>query len=390
MKAIEKAKEVEQYVIDMRRYFHQHPELSWEEFDTADKIEEELDKMNISHKRVCGTGIIGLIEGSEKRPIIGIRADIDALAVEEDTNLEFKSINDGVMHACGHDAHMAMLLGTAKILNDNKDKLKCTVKLIFQPAEEFIQDSGAKHLALLDEIKDIDNIVGAHIWSYLDTGGVSVESGPRLSSADTFKIEIEGEGGHGAKPDESIDPIITAASIVSNLQTIVSREISPMEPSVLSICSINSGNSANIIPNSAVLEGTTRTFNNEIREKMPERMERIISNISKSFRSDYNFEYYPGTPPTVNEEKSSYVAEEAVKKALGEESLVKYDASMVGEDFSKLLNIIPGCFAFIGARNEEEDKMYAHHSPKFDIDESAMKNGVAFFVQYVLNMQNEI
>lgn len=191
-------------------------------------------------------------------------------------------------------------------------------------------------------------------------------------------------------PNQAIDPIVTASAVVSNLQTLISREISPMDPCVLSICSVNSGSSANIIPDIAILEGTTRTFSNEVRENLPEQMERVIANTCKTFRAEYNFEYYPGTPPTINEEKSSAIAEESVRKVLGQKGLVKYAASMVGEDFSKMLAKIPGCLAFVGGRNEKEDKAYPHHNPKFDIDESAMKSGVAFFVQYVLDMQYEI
>jgi len=390
MNLLDEVNKIEEYIIEMRRYFHMNPELSWKEFNTSNKICDELDKMNIDYKRVCKTGVIGIIEGNNKKPIIGIRADIDALPVKEETNLEYKSLNEGVMHACGHDAHIAMLLGAAKILNKYKNKLNCTVKLIFQPAEECINDSGAKYLTTMDEIKDIDNIVAAHIWNYLDVGTISVEAGPRLSSADTFKIEIKGKGGHGAMPNQSIDPIVVSASIINNMQTLVSREISPNEPCVLSICSINSGSSFNIIPESSILEGTTRTFSNKIRDSLPEKMERIISNTCKAFRAEYNFSYYQGTPPTINEENSSTVAEKSAKKILEEKGLVKYEPSMIGEDFAKLLEIIPGCLAFIGARNEKEDKIYPHHNPKFDIDETAMKNGVAFFVQYVYDIQDEL
>lgn len=390
MNVLEEVKKIEDYMIEMRRYFHQNAELSWKEFKTADKIAEELDKMEIPYTRVCGTGIIGTIEGNKEKPIIGIRADIDALPIIEETGLEFKSLDENVMHACGHDSHMAMLLGAAKVLNDNRDKLNCTVKLIFQPAEEYINDSGAKHLVLLDEIKEIDNIVAAHIWPYIETGKVSVEAGPRLSSADTFEIKVSGKGGHGGIPDQAVDPIVVAASLVNNLQSLVSREIPSKEPCVVSICSINSGNSANVIPDFAILEGTTRTFNNDIRNSLPKKIERIISNTCKAFRADYEFIYHEGTPPTINEEESSKIAEESVIKALGEDALIKHDPSMIGEDFAKLLGIIPGCLAFVGTRNEEEGKIYPNHNPKFDIDECSMKYGSAFFIEYVLNMQNKI
>lgn len=390
MNVLEEAKKTEQYVINTRRYFHKYPELSWQEVKTSDKICQELEQMGIPYTRVCKTGVIGVIEGKKGKPVIGIRADIDALAVKESTNLEFQSCSEGVMHACGHDAHIAMLLGAAKILSEHKDELECTVKLIFQPAEEFIKDSGAKHLILVDEMQDVDNIVAVHIWNNLDAGSISVEAGPRLSSADTFKIEVIGKGGHGAMPNQTIDPIVTASTLVSKLQTVASREISPMEPFVLSICSFNAGSSANIIPDKAVMEGTTRTFSNEIRESMPNIMERIISKTCESFNAKYNFEYYPGTPPTINEEKSSKIAEGAVKKILGEAGVEKLPPSMIGEDFSKMLAKIPGCLALVGSRNEAKGKVYPHHSAGFDIDETAMKNGVAFFVQYVLDMQNRI
>lgn len=390
MNAFKEAKNIEEYVIEMRRYFHKHPEMSWKEVSTSNKICEELDKMNIPYTRVCDTGVIGVIEGNKKRPVIGIRADIDALPIMEETDLEFKSVNDGVMHACGHDSHIAMLLGAAKILSDHKDELDCTVKLLFQPAEEFIMDSGAKHMILVDEMKDIDNIVASHIWGNLDAGTISVDVGPRMSSADTFKIEIKGKGGHGAMPADAIDPIVASSILVSSLQTLVSRELPPMEPCVISVCSFNSGSAANVIPDVAVLEGTTRSFNNEIRESYPEKLERVIKNTCETFRTDYNFEYYPGTPATINEENSSALAQDAVRKILGEEGLVKADPSMGGEDFAKMLAKIPGCIAFIGTRNVEKGKVYSIHNPKFDIDESVMKNGVAFFVQYVLDMQYKI
>lgn len=390
MKAFEEAKRVEDYLVEMRRHFHKYPEVSWKEVETSNKICQELDKMAISYTRVCETGVIGLIEGNKKKPLIGIRADIDALPIEEETDLEFKSVNKGVMHACGHDSHIAMLLGTAKVLSENKDKLNCSVKLVFQPAEEFIMDSGAAHMMKVDEMKDIDNIVAAHIWPNIESGTISVEAGPRMSSADTYKIEIQGKGGHGAMPSYAIDPIVVGSALVNNLQTLVSREIHPKEASVVSVCSFNSGSAANVIPDLALLEGTTRAFNNEIRNKYPERMERIIKATCETFRAGYNFEYYYGTPATINDEESSAIAEKAVIKALGEDALVQAESSMGGEDFSKMLAEIPGCLAFVGTRNEAKGKTHSIHHPSFDLDEDVMKNGVAFFVQYVLEMQEHL
>ncbi|HLR20395.1 MAG TPA: amidohydrolase, partial [Tissierellaceae bacterium] len=381
---------IEDYLIDMRRYFHMNPELSWEEYETSKKIQEELEDMGIEYEVVLETGIIGTIVGNKQGPIIGIRADIDALPVNEETGLEFSSKNEGKMHACGHDAHTAMLLTTGKLLKEMKDELGCIVKLIFQPAEEFIEDSGAEYMSELDELKDLDSIVALHIWSDIESGLISVNSGPRLASADTFEIEVIGKGGHGAMPHGSVDPVMMSAALISNLQTLASREYNPMDTFVLSVCTLDAGTVPNIIPEKVIMEGTTRTFNDEVRDLLEGKMERVIENTVKTFRGDYKFKYNYGTPATINNELASKVAERAVVNALGEEYLYDYPATMGGEDFAKFLQKVPGCFGFLGGRNEEKDQSYAHHNPKFDVDEDAMKNGVAFFIQYVLEMQEEL
>ena len=389
-KVLEKVKSIEDYLIDMRRHFHMNPELSWEEYETSKKIQEELENMGIEYEVVLETGIIGTIVGNKQGPVIGIRADIDALPVNEETGLEFSSKNEGKMHACGHDAHTAMLLTTGKLLKEMKDELGCIVKLIFQPAEEFIEDSGAEYMSELDELKDLDSIVALHIWSDIESGLISVNSGPRLASADTFEIEVIGKGGHGAMPHGSVDPVMMSAALISNLQTLASREYNPMDTFVLSVCTLDAGTVPNIIPEKVIMEGTTRTFNDEIRDLLEGKMERVIENTVKTFRGDYKFKYNYGTPATINNELASKVAERAVVNALGEEYLYDYPATMGGEDFAKFLQKVPGCFGFLGGRNEEKDQSYAHHNPKFDVDEDAMKNGVAFFIQYVLEMQEEL
>lgn len=375
--------EIEQYIIKMRRYFHENPEESWKEFNTQKKICEELKSMGIDYIKSCKTGVIGFLGNKGKKPIIGVRADIDALPICEATNLFFASKNKNVMHACGHDGHIAMLLGTAKLLKKFENFLKGEVRLFFQPAEEFIADSGAKYMSECDEFNEVDSIIGAHIWSYIPTGKISLEAGPRLASADTYDIIIKGKGGHGAMPDQCIDPIICGSTLVNTLQSIVSREIIPTEPVVISVCSFNSGSSFNIIPNEAKLSGTVRTFNNSIREKIPEKMERIISNIVKSYRAEYEFKFHYGTPATINDIKASKIASNAVEKLYGKEAIVTYPAAMLGEDFAKMLSKKQGCFVLIGCRNEEKRIVEPHHNPKFDLDEDALKYGVGFFIQYV-------
>lgn len=381
--------EIEKYIIEMRRYFHENAEESWKEYNTQRKICEELENMGIEYIKSCKTGVIGFLGNKGKKPIIGIRADIDALPICEATNLNFSSKNKNVMHACGHDGHIAMLLGTAKILKKFENFLEGEVRLFFQPAEEFIEDSGAKYMSECEEFKQLDNVIGAHIWSYLPTGKISVEAGPRLASADTYDIIIKGKGGHGAMPDQCVDPIICGCTLVNALQSIVSREIKPTEPVVLSVCSFNSGSSFNIIPNEAKLSGTIRTFNNEIRDSIPEKMERIISDITHSYRADYEFKFHYGTPATINEEYSSKIAAKVVETLYGKDAIMKYPAAMLGEDFAKMLAKKSGCFALIGCRNEEKGIIEPHHNSKFDIDEDALKYGVGFFVQYVFEYIND-
>lgn len=376
------------YLVKMRRYFHQHPELSWKEIETTNAIAKELESMGIPYKKLEKTGLIATIKGKSDKPVIGLRADIDALPITEVKDLDYKSQNEGVMHACGHDSHITMLLGAAKMLCEIRDQLNCTIKLIFQPAEEIIE--GAKSIVDNEEIRSCDNMMAIHIFPYLPVGTISVEAGPRFSSADTIKIKIKGKGGHGSTPSDAIDPIVTASAVISNLQTIASREIKATETCVVSICTFHCGTLSNIIFEEADLSGTVRTFSPEVRERLPEIIERIISNTCKTFRADYEFEYIYGTAPTINDEASSKRAEIAVKKILGDKGLVKHDRITMGEDFSWFLNNAPGYLALVGCRNEAEDKAYPLHHEKFDIDENAMVNGSALFVQYVLETMDNI
>lgn len=382
------AQENREYIYGLRRYFHENPELSWEEVNTTKRIAEELEKLNIPYRLLPKTGLVATLEGNKKRPIIGLRADIDALPVNEKRECNFKSKIEGKMHACGHDAHIAMLLGAAKILSENREKLDCTVRFIFQPAEEVIQ--GARTLLTDKEVMECDNLMAIHIFPYLPVGTISVEEGPRFTSADTIKIKVIGKGGHGSMPHQTVDPIMVAAHVITSLQTIASREINPNETCVVSICTVHAGTLSNIIPNDVQLTGTVRTFNPKIREQLPSIIERIIKNTCSSFRASYEYEFIYGTPATINEKKSSERAERAVKKILGEKGLIKYEKTPGGEDFAWLLEKIPGYLAFVGCRNEEEEYIYPLHHEKFGIDEKGMINGAALFVQYVLETQTEI
>lgn len=379
---IDKINENKEYVINLRRYFHENPELSWEEVNTSKRIRKELEEMNIPYELVKDIGVIGHIKGKGEGKRLGIRADIDALPVKEETGLSFASKNEGVMHACGHDAHISILLVAAKILNELKDEFKGEILIIFQPAEEYIQDSGAKYLSQVPEIKSLDRIIGLHIWGDIDSGSASLNEGPIMASADTFDIYIKGISGHGASPHKSIDPIVAGSMVVNALQTIVSRENDPLEPQVISVTAFNSGNSKNVIPETAHLEGTTRSFNNDLRSKYKSEMQRVLEGVAITTRAEIKLDYHDGTPATVNEKESTEMGIEVAKEVFKDGFIEDYPQLMGGEDFAKYLLNIPGCFLLLGGAGKKGK--IAQHNEKFDIDEDALKLGVEYFVKYAI------
>lgn len=379
---IDKINENKDYVINLRRYFHENPELSWEEVNTSKRIRKELEEMNIPYELVKDIGVIGHIKGKGEGKRLGIRADIDALPVKEETGLSFASKNEGVMHACGHDAHISILLGAAKILNELKDEFKGEILIIFQPAEEYIQDSGAKYLSQVPEIKSLDRIIGLHIWGDIESGSASLKEGPIMASADTFDIYIKGISGHGASPNKSIDPIVAGSMVVNALQTIVSRENDPLEPQVISVTAFNSGNSKNVIPENAHLEGTTRSFNNDLRSKYKSEMQRVLEGVAITTRTKIELDYHDGTPATVNEKESTEMGIEVAKEVFKDGFIEDYPQLMGGEDFAKYLLNIPGCFLLLGGAGKKGK--IAQHNEKFDIDEDALKLGVEYFVKYAI------
>ncbi|NLW42759.1 MAG: amidohydrolase [Tissierellia bacterium] len=377
------SKEIEDYIIDMRRHFHENPELSWEEVKTSKRIIDELKDMGIEARQITKTGAIGILNPEKEGPVLAIRADIDALPVQEENEIDFISKNNGVMHACGHDAHASMLLGAAKAMSLIKDKLGKIV-FLFQPAEEFIKDSGAKHVVeeKILENENVDRIITIHIWNPIESGKVALQEGPIMASADTFKIEILGKGGHGAQPQQTVDPITIGTLLVENLQHLVSRENSPINPMVLSVTAFNSGNSENVIPEKAELLGTTRTFDNAKRETFPDMMDRVIKGIVEANRGEYKLTYYKGTPATINEKESVELGRKVISEIIGEENIIYQDPQMGGEDFAKYLLNIPGCLMFLGGKMPHEDA--PHHNSKFMIEEDVLKTGAEYFVKYAL------
>ncbi|MDY2986812.1 MAG: amidohydrolase [Peptoniphilus sp.] len=376
-----------EYITEIRRYFHMHPELSYQEHETTKKITEELESMGIPYEipeEEPKTGVIAWIEGNKPGRVVGIRADIDALNVTEQTEVEYKSQNEGKMHACGHDAHTAMLLGAAKILSSVKDEIEGKVYLIFQPAEEV--GSGAKYMMRQGTwYEEIENIYGAHIWSVLEAGKISVEAGERMAAADMFKIKIKGKSGHGSMPHETVDAVVVGSAVVQAIQQLVSRNYSPLDSVTVTIGSFHSGNRFNIIAGEAEMEGTNRYFSKEIADRIENDMRRVIKGVCDAYGADYELDYTYILGATINDEASSKIAEQAVEKVAGGEALQKMIKTTGGEDFSYYLKDKPGCFGFIGARNEAIGACYPHHNERFNVDEEVLANGAGVYAQYALD-----
>lgn len=381
------AAEVKDYVIELRREFHMYPEKSGEEIRTSWRVKEELDKMGILNINAGGTGIIATIKGGKPGKTVALRADMDALEVSEKTDKPYKSKNEGLMHACGHDGHTAMLLGVAKILSEIKSELPGTVKLIFQPAEEVAQGA----LRMIDDgaMDGVDNIFGMHLWSGLPTGKVSVEAGPRMAAVDVFDITVQGKGGHGSAPHEGVDAVVVASNIVMALQTIVSREFTPLEPLVVTVGKLVAGTRFNVLASEAKLEGTNRYFNPKIKDVLPQAIERIAKQVAVGYRAEAYVNYKFATSPVINDPESSSLAAKAAEKIVGRDGLVEYEKVMGGEDFAEYLKLAPGVFALVGIGNEKKGTTYPHHNPNFDLDEDVLEIGVALYLQYALDYLNQ-
>ena len=381
---------IEDELIQLRRYFHENPEKSWEEHNTQKKIMEYLDELDVPYIASTKTGVIATIRGKKSDDhIIGIRADIDALPMDDLVDCEYKSKVSGCAHTCGHDTHITMLLGTAKILSKIKDELTVTVRLLFQPAEEFIEDSGAAYMKNEEQILECDRLIALHIWSQIEAGYASLRYGPVMSAADTFDIFINGKGGHGALPHQTIDPVVAGAELVGALQKVVSREVSPLDTAVVSVTSFHSGTTFNIIPNSAHLMGTCRTFNNELRNHYPDILNRAAQGVAISTRTDIKVEYHWGPPAMINDSECVDTGRRAAAKVFGEDKLIDYEQQMGGEDFAKYKN--PKCLLMLGGGFSNPEGRFPQHSPYFDIDENVLKLGVEYFVQYVIEygLENE-
>lgn len=379
------SKEVAPEVIELRHDFHQHPEASMAEFRTTDRIAEELDKMGIPYRRFDPTGLIATIQGGQPGKTVALRADIDALSITETADVPFKSQNEGFMHACGHDTHAAMLLGAAMILNKIKDQLKGTVKLLFQPAEEVA--TGAKLAIDQGALEGVDMIFGIHIAGQVPAGVVAICPGSSCSAADIFKIKIIGSAGHGAQPEATRDATVAAAALVMNLQTIVSRELPPTQPVVVTVGKLVSGSRFNIVSGEAYMEGTCRSFDPELHHKLPGIMERIAKETAATFRCEAEVEYHMMTEPLVNDPEALELVKQATAKIVDKpEMLVISKPQMGAEDFAEYTVHAKAAFAMVGGGSKEPN-----HSDHIVFDEDSFRTGVALHCQVAydyLNGQN--
>ena len=377
-------------VISIRRKIHMHPELGFQEFKTSSLVENYLRELEIEVKtNVAKTGVVGILRGKGDSRTILLRADMDALPIEELNEVQYKSRSPGIMHACGHDGHVAMLLVAAKVLSCHRNELKGNVKFVFQPSEEKSPGGAIKMIEEgVLENPHVDYAFGIHLGNMFERGTIALREGIFMAEADSFKIIIDGIGGHGAYPHTSVDPIVIASNVVLSLQTLVSREINPINPVVVTVGKINSGDVFNVIPEKAELLGTVRTLDKDIAEDMPVRIERIVKNIAEAYRGSAKLEYDFGYPPLVNHAEESKFVKKIAELIIGRDKIIEAPISMGGEDMAYFLEKVPGAFFWLGSMNKEKgfDKLF--HSQYFDFDESVLPIGVEFHVRIAMEILN--
>ena len=378
---ISQSREIHQWIVEKRRAIHRHPELMYEEFETSRLVQNTLSELGIEYEKdIAVTGVVGLL-GNGEGPCIALRADMDALPIHEEADVEFRSEIDGKMHACGHDCHTAMLLGAARVLKDNEGEINGTIKLIFQPAEE----GGAGGKMMRDqgvlEDPDVERIFGLHVSDKLPTGTLASKEGTLLAATSSIKILVSGNGGHAAMPHLTVDPVVTGSKIVVELQTLVSRELDPLESGVISITMANAGSATNVIPSSMELQGTIRSLTSDGITRLQQRVREVAEAVAMANRCIAEVTF-PGNdfPPTVNDGECWELGRISAEEILGEECVSEMGSIMGGEDFSYYTQVIPGCFSFLGVGNPEIGAVYGVHHPKFKVDEDALSLGTAIHV----------
>lgn len=380
---------VEKYypeVVDLRRYFHRHPEISKREFNTQKKIFDVLGTLDLDIRKAAGTGIIADLKGKEPGKTIAIRADIDALAIDEEGDKPYKSQNKGACHACGHDGHTSILLGAAKILSHFKSEIKGTIRFIFQPSEEEVADgSGAAAIIRDGGLKNVDAIIGLHLWQSLPIGTAGISPGPVMAASDEFTIIIEGKAGHASMPHQTIDSILTASEIVVALNTIVGRDVDPMKQAVVSVGVFQSGKIYNAIAGKAVLKGTIRSLDESVRKDVYSHIKKIVEDICDMTGAKCSLKRDLCTYVLENDSKVTSIVLEAGREVLGQKAH-RIPPFMSSEDFSYYLQKVPGCFIFVGINNSEKNIVYPQHHPKFDIDEISLSYGLEILSRSALKL----
>ena len=377
-------------LVEWRRHLHRFPELGFREHLTAAFVQKKLTAWGIDHQSgIAGTGIVATLLGHKPGPVFAIRADMDALPIQEENEVPYRSTHDGIMHACGHDGHTAIALGTAYFLSQHPDIFCGTIKIIFQPAEE--GPGGAEPMIAAGVLKnpDVESIIGLHLWNNLPLGTVGVRSGPLMAAVELFDCTIQGRGGHGAIPQQTVDAVVVGAQVVTALQSIVARNVNPLEAAVVTVGKFQSGTAHNVIADTADLSGTVRYFNPALGDLLPKRIEAIIAGICQSYGATYQLNYYKLYPPVINDDAIANlirsVAESVVETPAG---VTPECQTMGGEDMSYFLQAVPGCYFFLGSANPERDLAYPHHHPRFDFDERALSMGVELFIRCVETYTN--
>lgn len=377
-------------MVEWRRHLHSHPELSYQEKETSAFVAAKLAEFGIEVTRSrAGYGLTGILKGSRPGKTVVLRADMDALAITEESGSEYASQNNGVMHACGHDGHTAMLLAAASYYSTRRDGLRGELRFLFQPAEE-ICPGGAKDMIAEGVLEGADAVYGLHLWTPLPFGTVGSAPGPLMASADEFFIDITGKGGHGGMPHRTVDSIVAAAALVTQLQTIVSRNADPLQPAVLSVGTIQGGSAQNIIAERCRITGTVRAFDEETRYMIRRRIEEMAVSVAAVYGAEANVDYLMGYPPLINDEAEFHRFFRVAPEVFGDSvNVIRMERIMPAEDFAYYVKEIPGCFIFIGAGNPDKNAVYPHHHSKFDFDEDAMLHGAKLLIAMADSCLNE-
>ncbi|MFC4557745.1 M20 family metallopeptidase [Virgibacillus kekensis] len=385
--------EIKDDLIKMRRHLHQNPELSTQEWETSKFVQSKLEEFGIPFENgFAKTGALGIIKGGHQGKTVALRADMDALPIQELNSHDFVSKNENVMHACGHDAHTSMLLSTGYILNKMREHIHGTVLLVFQPAEENSPVGGSQRM-LDDGVFDTyppDVIYGQHVWPNLPAGQMGIRDKEMMGASDRFKIIVKGKGGHASMPHLTNDAVVMTGHLITSLQSIVSRNLDPLEASVVTIGKINGGYGHNVIADKVELEGTIRTYNPEIRERLKERFHTITNQVVQAFDGEVEIEYLEGYPATINTPEWAEVARESATKMLGDDAVPQVNPSLAGEDFSRFLHKYPGAFIWLGTQIEDKENQAPLHDPNFKLNEKALPHGSAFLAQVAIDTLNKL